>query len=109
MKRIKLSAISRVPLILLTLAMSNPASTAETYHFQCSKDAEVRTLSVHYDSDAETPCAVHYTKRGSEQLLWSAKTQIGYCEAKAASFIEQLVTKGWHCQRRSGAAPASSQ
>ena len=91
-------------LLFLLLVTSYPLSADEDFHYQCRMDDSVRVIAVYYDSQSRNvPCEVHYIKGGSDQLLWQASTQAGYCEAKALEFIDQHGAKGWRCQRHGGA------
>jgi hypothetical protein len=44
---------------------------------------------VHYYKDTEMP--------GERQVLWRAQSEEGYCEARAAEFVERLRGMGWTC------------
>ncbi|MDM8559599.1 septal ring lytic transglycosylase RlpA family protein [Candidatus Parabeggiatoa sp. HSG14] len=49
----------------------------------------------------QVPCQVVYEKRTEKtdhrQVLWRAKTSVGYCERKTKRFIQKLTRYGWQC------------
>ncbi len=59
----------------------------------------MRVISVAYqDGQNQMPCEVNYDKGEGVQTLWSAKSEIGYCESKAREFIEKHESWGWSCE-----------
>lgn len=96
--------LRKLSLPLLILVISYPLAADEDFHYECRMGDSARIIAVYYDAvTKDVPCEVHYIKGGSDQLLWQARTQAGYCEAKAIEFVDQQGGKGWQCQRRSGA------
>lgn len=86
-----------VPLALLpTLVIA--ADDSET---QCTYNGLVRRVAVMSEPGVSVPCEVHYYKDseapGEDQVLWSADSQAGYCEEKAAELIAKLEGWGWQC------------
>jgi len=64
----------------------------------CLNGGAERKISIVYDSPGQTvPCSVTYEKGEGIQTLWSAENEAGYCEAKAADFIEKQRQWGWDC------------
>ena len=93
---------------LFAICLAGTAQAAESYHFSCEKRGEVRQIGVHYSSKSKVvPCEVHYIKGGSDQVLWQAQTQQGYCEAKAEEFAELQRQNGWQCRRVVGSPGGS--
>lgn len=96
--------LRKLSLALLLFVISYPLAADEDFHYECRMGDSARIIAVYYDAvTKDVPCEVHYIKGGSDQLLWQARTQAGYCEAKAMEFVDQQGGKGWQCQRRSGA------
>ena len=80
-------------------ALANPVS--------CSYGDLSRQIEVVYsDPGQAVPCEVIYNKQseGTQQSLWRANNEAGYCEARAAEFIEKLEGWGWNCEADSGDA-----
>ena len=74
-----------------TFAMENQKTV-------CTHGIQERIIEVVYTGEGEVPCEVHYTKDTGSQVLWSAQGQVGYCEEKAAAFIEKQRGWGWECE-----------
>ncbi len=64
----------------------------------CTHGNQQRIIEVVYTGEGEVPCEVHYTKDSGSQVLWSAQGEAGYCEEKAAVFIEKQRGWGWDCE-----------
>lgn len=66
----------------------------------CTNGDDMRVISVEYeDAQTQIPCDVNYDKGEGVQTLWSAKSEIGYCESKAREFIEKHESWGWSCEK----------
>ena len=69
--------------------------------YQCSIDELTRRIEILHEPGVTVPCEVHYFKDtempGEVQVLWSASTEEGYCEAKAAELVQKLEDMGWTC------------
>ena len=89
MKKIILSSA------ILALAASFSASADTTY--SCKHDSSERLITVAYPEGGELPCEVQYTKGDDIQILWNAKNVKGYCEEKAAAFVDKQTGWGWSC------------
>lgn len=63
----------------------------------CTQGGMERKIEVVYLGADTVPCEVRYTKFGDTQVLWNAQAEEGYCEAKAAEFVEKLRGWGWEC------------
>ncbi len=80
------------------VALSGMASADMSY--TCKHDVQKRLIKVIYESaEAKVPCKVEYTKEHGEEpkILWDAQNQEGYCEEKAAAFVEKQKGWGWEC------------
>jgi len=64
----------------------------------CSHGSQTRVIEVAYTSEDNVPCEVRYSKEEGSQTLWSATNKAGYCEEKAAAFVEKQVGWGWACE-----------
>ena len=87
-----------LPSMLVLAAAIGLNNTA--YGAQCNKDDLNRVVTIVYSEPGQpTPCEVLYEKpsEGESMTLWRAQNQVGYCEARAAEFIEKLVELGWSC------------
>lgn len=85
---------------LLACGHALGSQAAESYHFSCEKQGDTRQISVVYArKNNVVPCAVHYIKGGSDQVLWQAQSQTDYCETKAGEFAEVQRQNGWTCRR----------
>lgn len=64
----------------------------------CSHGSQTRVIEVAYTSEDNVPCEVRYSKEEGSQTLWSATNKAGYCEEKAAAFVEKQIGWGWACE-----------
>jgi len=84
-----------------------------TGSYQCSYGDLQRRVEILYEPGVTVPCEVHYYKDteapGERQVLWSATTQEGYCEAQTDAFIAKLRNWGWDCGQGAEAAPAPAE
>jgi len=81
--------------VLFTLCISQIALADTTY--VCTQGSTERKIEVVYLGAGTVPCEVRYTKDGTTQVLWSAQTEEGFCEARAAEFVEKQRGWGWEC------------
>lgn len=59
-----------------------------------------RKITVVYDYPGQAvPCSVTYEKGDGIQTLWNAQNEAGYCEMKAAEFVEKQRGWGWDCAK----------
>ena len=87
--------LSSMLVLAAAIGLNNTA-----YGAQCTKDDLNRVVSTVYSEPGQpTPCEVLYEKpsEGESMTLWRAQNQAGYCEARAAEFIEKLAELGWSC------------
>lgn len=90
--------------IFTTVAASflSTAAFAQTdTSFTCTLNDATRIISISYPTGNATPCNVNYQKEGASQTLWQAQNTQGYCEEKAAEFIEKQRSWGWQCDDES--------
>ena len=77
----------------------SPSALANETHV-CLYGGAERKISVVYDNPGQSvPCSVTYEKGDGIQTLWSAENEAGYCETKAAEFIEKQRGWGWDCAK----------
>jgi hypothetical protein len=81
--------------ILFLICFSQVALADTSY--VCTQGGMERKIEVVYLETGKVPCEVRYTKNADTQVLWSAQTEEGYCEAKAAEFVEKQRGWGWEC------------
>jgi hypothetical protein len=98
-----------VPAALLpTLAIA-----ADDGQTQCTYNELVRRVVIMSEPGVSVPCEVHYYKDseapGEDQVLWSADSQAGYCEEKAAELIAKLEGWGWQCDAGAAAPEAAEE
>ena len=68
--------------------------------FVCDNNGEKRIIKIAYQSDQQpVPCEVRYDKGQGEETLWSAQSEVGFCEAKADEFIQKQESWGWSCEK----------
>jgi len=67
----------------------------------CTNGGLTRNIEVVYaDPGQPVPCEVIYDKSAEgagQHSLWRANSEAGYCEARAAAFIDRLRGAGWTC------------
>jgi len=92
-------------LIILAALSSASAFAADDQVTVCKFGESERKISIVYPQQTQVPCEVQYTKNGESQVLWSARAETGYCEEKAAAFIEKQKNWGWECNLSEPTAP----
>ncbi|MGI9501652.1 MAG: hypothetical protein ACR2RE_01180, partial [Geminicoccaceae bacterium] len=64
------------------------------------------------DLSTALPCEVVYWKDteapGVRRVLWNARTDASYCDAKAAGLVDKLAGAGWNCSNDGQAAAAAA-
>ena len=94
-----------IALILPAAAIAQDASS-----YRCTFGDKVRRVEIASEPGVSVPCEVHYYKDteapGERQVLWSAQSEDGYCEARTQEFIAKLGSWGWDCQAADPAMPA---
>jgi len=64
----------------------------------CSHGSQMRVIEVVYTAEGSTPCEVRYSKEEGTTTPWSANNLAGFCEEKAAAFVEKQQGWGWSCE-----------
>jgi hypothetical protein len=104
-------------LLIVALALSIPTVVAaqSNHGYPCTNGGLTRRVEVVYAGATDVPCEVRYFKEGeaTPQVLWSATTQAGYCEAQAREFVARLQGMGWVCSdsgtsQAAGPAPGAA-
>jgi hypothetical protein len=91
-----MSKLTLVFVMLSTLAISSASADIIS---TCTHGEKTRVISVVYlEPGSKVPCEVQYQKSQSSQVLWSATNSTGYCEKKAALFVEKQINWGWQCE-----------
>ena len=86
-------------IIFVTLFSASSTAFADD-EFVCANNGEKRIIKIAYqDSEQSVPCEVRYDKGQGEEVLWSAQSEVGYCEAKVDEFIQKQETWGWSCEK----------
>ena len=95
-----------IALVLPTVAAAQDASS-----YRCTFGDNVRRVEIVSEPGVSVPCEVHYYKDteapDERQVLWSAQSEAGYCEAQTQDFIAKLEGWGWDCEAGDPAAPAT--
>lgn len=81
---------------------SSSAKKMVSVRYLCELQGVTRRVEIDYESaDAAVPCSVNYFKDseapGEVNTLWNASNIEGYCEEKAAGFVDKLKSWGWSC------------
>ena len=91
-KKLLITSTTLAGLLAASAAFANPTV--------CTNSGLTRTVEVVYEMEGQdTPCEVIYNKQteGTQSSLWRANNEAGYCEARAAEFIDKLEGWGWDC------------
>lgn len=83
--------------VSLLLSISTSAIAKESRTTLCVHDNQTRVIEIVYAGENGVPCDVQYTKEDDTKTLWSAQNKLGYCENKAAAFVEKQIGWGWSC------------
>lgn len=93
-----------LPALLLVTMSATWAHAAEKSQFTCTSGDLVRRVIVEVgDLGTSLPCEVVYWKDkeapGVRRVLWNARSDAAYCDAKAAGLVDKLATAGWRCDK----------
>jgi hypothetical protein len=81
-----------------------------TTSYECSFEQLHRRIEILSEPGVSVPCEVHYYKDselpGEKQVLWTATTEAGYCEARTEEFVAKLRSWGWECTAGASSAAA---
>jgi hypothetical protein len=83
---------------LFTAISATSVQAIENQKTVCSHGNQTRVIEVVYTTEDNTPCEVRYSKEEGAKTLWSADNLAGYCEEKAAAFVEKQEGWGWSCE-----------
>lgn len=92
--------------ILFAICFGQVAFADTTYI--CTRGDMERRIEVVYLGADTVPCEVRYTKTGTAEVLWIAQAEEGYCETRAAEFVEKQRGWGWECVESAADMSASS-
>ena len=87
--------------LLVTLFSAISATSVQALENQktvCSHGNQTRVIEVVYTEGTEIPCEVHYSKEEGMTIPWSANNAVGFCEERAAAFIDKQEAWGWACE-----------
>src|SRR5690625_6266655 len=87
--------ISQVSLVsLLFLTSLGAAAAEEGPRFLCKSGDSERVIEVVYTNpDQSLPCEVRYHKDGTEETLWRAQNEEGFCEQQAQERSEEHTSE----------------
>lgn len=93
--------IAAAVLPAITFAQSAPS-------YQCTSGSNTRRVDVVRTGAGQVPCEVRYAKPSeapgaAAQVIYNAASEAGYCEARAAEFVEKLRGLGWTCSAATAA------
>ena len=71
--------------------------------YVCAHGEKMRRVEIKYRAEnIAVPCSVNYTRDIEEPdqvtILWTAKSQAGFCEEKATAFVAKQQACGWRCE-----------
>jgi hypothetical protein len=84
--------------VLFSAVSVTSVQALENQKTVCSHSGKTRVIEVAYSTENTVPCEVRYSKEEGSQVLWSAANAVGYCEEKAAAFVEKQKAWGWNCE-----------
>lgn len=88
------------PIFLFFIFLFSSFTAFAADEYVCNNGEAKRVISVTYESDeTRVPCEVQYDKGEGVQTLWSAKSELGYCETKASELVEKQESWGWSCEK----------
>ena len=101
-----------LPAIFLMTFGAVTAHSADKSQSTCTSGDLVRRVVVEVgDLSTALPCEVVYWKDseapGVRRVLWNARTDASYCDAKAAGLVDKLASAGWNCSGDGQAAAAA--
>lgn len=98
-------------LALPTALASIGAAAAQERAYQCERSGVQRSITVEYqDPEQRVPCEVVYRKPPeAPEVLWSARSEAGFCESKAQELVGTLEQAGWACTGSEERPPATAR
>jgi hypothetical protein len=102
-----------LPTILAIGLTTATANAAEKSQYTCRSGDLVRRVVIEVgELNTGLPCEVVYWKDseapGVRRVLWNARTDAEFCDAKAAGLVEKLDSSGWQCGDAVTSQPAAS-
>ncbi len=94
--------LSSLPAILALSIATATANAAEKTEYTCRSGETVRRVIVEVgDFSTGLPCEVVYWKDsespGVRRVLWNARSDAQFCDAKASGLVKKLDDSGWDC------------
>ncbi|WP_330925804.1 hypothetical protein [Candidatus Sororendozoicomonas aggregata] len=81
-------------------SLSTIATANNNYGYECRFGNELRVIEVVYlQRESPVPCEVRYIKEHSNEKLWNASYEVGYCETQAEQFVKKQQAWGWSCKK----------
>jgi hypothetical protein len=100
---------SKYVCVFLAALLPGLALSQSPVSYQCSFENLQRRIEILTEPGVSVPCEVHYYKDsempGEKQVLWTATSEVGYCEAKTEEFVAKLREWGWECDPVAAAEP----
>lgn len=101
-----------LPVILALTFGAAAADAAEKDVSICTNGDLVRRVIIDVgDLNTGLPCEVVYWKDkeapGVRRVLWNARSDAAFCDAKAAGLVDKLTSSGWRCDRNGEAAAST--
>ncbi len=98
--------------LLMTLSAAS-VEAAEKSESICTSGDVIRRVVVEVgDLNSSLPCEVVYWKDneapGVRRVLWNARSDAEFCDAKASGLVDKLATAGWNCDNNTGATDAAA-
>lgn len=101
---------TRIAFFLLASALPVLGAAQTGQNYRCTNGDQVRRVEIVYATGEAVPCEVHYYKDteapGAREVPWNARSQSGYCEARAGELVADLQGWGWSCTATAAAGPA---
>jgi hypothetical protein len=94
--------MKRLLSIVLAIALPAVAIAQSAPSYQCTSGGTTRRVEVVRTGAGQVPCEVRYSKPteapgAAAQVIYNAANQAGYCESRAAEFVDKLRGLGWTC------------
>jgi predicted double-glycine peptidase len=102
--RRSLSVLNLCWLPVLSLVCSGTANAAD---YRCSFGSAIRSVAVHQDGvSGQGSCEVVYHKPpAAPGILWTAQSDVSFCEDGAEQLVSTLRRGGWSCHELPGISP----
>jgi predicted double-glycine peptidase len=99
--RRSLSVLKLCWLPVLSLVCSGAVNAAD---YRCSFGSAIRSVAVHQDAvSGQGSCEVVYHKPpAAPGILWTAQSDVAFCEDRAKELVSTLTRGGWSCHELPG-------